>query len=218
MGNSNYSSAPLKNPSNDAKAIAKELQNLGFEVLVYTDLSLNDMKKHIRTFGEKLSANKGIGLFYYAGHGIQYSGENYIIPVDAKIEKEQDIEFESVNLKRILGEMDYAQNNMNIVILDACRNNPFARSFRSSSSNGLATTTAPQGTMIAYSTAPGSVASDGTGNNGLYTEELLKAITKPGIKIEDVFKQVRLNVYEKSNKQQIPWENSSIFGDFYFKK
>jgi hypothetical protein len=218
IGNGNYPTMPLKNPVNDANAIAKELRNLGFEVISFTDMNQNDMKKQIRTFGEKLAAKGGVGLFYFAGHGIQLNGENYLVPVDAKIEKEQDVELEAVSLKRILGEMDYARNDMNIVILDACRNNPFARSWRSTGNSGLATTTAPQGTFIAYATAPGSVAADGEGQNGLYTQELLKALNVSNIKIEDVFKTVRNNVYQKSNKQQVPWENSSIFGDFYFKK
>jgi hypothetical protein len=218
IGNSEYAVSPLRNPVNDATAIAEKMKALGFEVMLYTNQGQNDMKKSIRSFGEKLAAQKGTGLFYFAGHGIQMNGENYLVPVDAKIEKEQDVELEAVNLKRIMGEMDYARNDINIVILDACRNNPFARSFRSGGSNGLNAATAPQGTFIAYATAPGSVAADGTGKNGLYTEELLKALEVPGITIESVFKKVRSSVYEKSNKLQVPWENSSIFGDFYFKK
>lgn len=218
IGNGSYLLSPLKNPVNDAKLMAEELRKLGFEVMSYTNLSQNDMKSKIREFGNKLSQQKGVGLFYYAGHGIQLNGENYLVPVTAVINKEQDVELESVNLKRVLGEMDYAQNDLNIVILDACRNNPFARSFRSGGGNGLAMTTAPKGTFIAYATAPGSVASDGTGENGLYTQELVKALEQPGFKIEDVFKTVRNNVYKMSNEMQVPWENSSIFGDFYFKK
>ncbi len=218
IGNAAYQTSPLRNPKNDAIAMAAELRTMGFEVMEYTDLGQADMIKKIREFGNKLAADKGTGLFYFAGHGLQLNGENYIVPVDAMIEKEQDVELEAVNLKRVLGEMDYAQNDLNIVILDACRNNPFARSFRSGGNNGLATTIAPKGTFIAYATAPGSVASDGTGQNGLYTEELVKAMRTPGKRIEDVFKQVRNGVYEKSGKQQVPWENSSIFGDFYFKQ
>jgi uncharacterized caspase-like protein len=129
-----------------------------------------------------------------------------------------DVELESVNLKRLLGEMEYAQNDLNIVILDACRNNPFARSFRSGGGQGLAPQQVPTGTYIAYATAPGSVASDGSEKNGLYTQELLKALQKPGLKIEDVFKEVRRNVVQISEKKQTPWDNSSILGDFYFKQ
>jgi len=218
IGNGNYTMSPLKNPPNDAKVIAEELKNLGFEVMSYTNLSQNEMKMKIREFGNKLASQKGVGLFYYAGHGLQLNGENYIVPTSAVINKEQDVELEAVNLKRVLGEMDYAGNDLNIVILDACRNNPFARSFRSGGGNGYASVNAPKGTYIAFATAPGSVASDGSGDNGLYTQELVKALRQPGLKIEDVFKQVRGNVYKISNEQQLTWENSSIFGDFYFKK
>jgi len=217
IGNGDYTSSPLKNPTNDATAIAKELQGMGFEVSLSTNVSLIDMKKSVRSFGEKLAADKGVGLFYYAGHGMQLNGQNYLIPVDAKIEKEQDVEFEALDLQRVLSEMDYARNDLNIVILDACRNNPFARSFRAMGNSGLSTTNAPSGTFIAYATAPGSVAADGTGQNGLYTQELLTALKEPGLKIEEVFKKVRTNVYQKSNKLQTPWESNSIFGDFFFK-
>jgi uncharacterized caspase-like protein len=218
IGNGEYLMSPLRNPPNDANVIADELKQLGFEVMVYTNLSQNDMKTRIREFGDKLSAQKGVGLFYYAGHGMQLNGENYIVPVSAVINKEQDVELEAVNLKRILGEMDYAENDLNIIILDACRNNPFARSFRSGGENGYASVSAPKGTYIAFATAPGSVASDGAGDNGLYTQELVKALKNPGLKIEDVFKQVRGSVYKISNQEQLTWENSSIFGDFYFKR
>ncbi len=218
IGNGNYTVSPLKNPANDARAIAAALKEVGFEVMLFTDMGQSEMKLKIRAFGDKITKDKGVGLFYFAGHGIQLKGENYLIPVDAKIEKEQDVELESVNIKRILGEMDYAQNPLNILILDACRNNPFARSFRSTASNGLAPTNAPAGTFVAFATAPESVAADGVGNNGLYTEELLAALKKPGLKIEDVFKQVRVNVVTKSDRKQVPWENSSILGDFYFRR
>jgi len=218
IGNGTYTMSPLKNPPNDANVIASELRSLGFDVMAYTNLSQTEMKRHIREFGNKLAAQKGVGLFYYAGHGLQLNGENYIVPTTAVINKEQDVELEAVNLKRVLGEMDYAGNDLNIVILDACRNNPFARSFRSGGGNGYASVNAPKGTYIAFATAPGSVASDGSGDNGLYTQELVKALKRPGLKIEDVFKQVRGSVYKISNEQQLTWENSSIFGDFYFKK
>jgi len=218
IGNSNYTNAPLRNPVNDARAMAAELRKLGFDVTMITDGTNASMIRKIREFGNKLSENRGVGLFYYAGHGMQVNGQNYLIPVNAQIEKEQDVELETVDLRRVLGEMDAAHNRLNIVILDACRNNPFARSFSRSVSRGLATPVAPQGTFIAYATSPGSVAADGSGKNGLYTQELLKALRVPGLKIEDVFKKVRVNVYSGSAKKQVPWENSSIFGDFYFKK
>jgi uncharacterized caspase-like protein len=146
---------------------------------------------------------------------VQVKGENYLIPVDAAITKEEEIEYESVNAGFVMAQMASAQNKLNIVILDACRNNPFARSFRSQAS-GLAQMTAPAGTIVAYATEPGSVAADGAGKNGLYTGELLKAMSVPGLKIEELFKQVRIAVRNKSQNKQTPWESSSLEGDFYF--
>jgi hypothetical protein len=216
IGNSDYSMGPLRNPKNDANDMAALLKNLGFDVSLYVNLGQEEMKTRIREFGDKITANKGVGLFFFAGHGLQVGGENYIIPVDAHIAKFADIETEAVNLNRITGEMAYAKNDLNIIILDACRNNPFAG--EESGGKGLASTSAPSGTFLAFATAPGSVAADGSGKNGLYTQEILKAISIPGNGIEDVFKEVRRNVYKLSNEQQTPWENSSIFDDFYFKK
>ncbi len=216
IGNAAYDDSPLKNPTNDAKSIAAALKAKGFEVVLCTDVNQTDMKKAIRTFGEQLHNNGGIGLFYYAGHGMQVGVNNYLIPVGANIMKEQDVEFEAVDLGRILSEMEYARNGLNIVILDACRDNPF-KSTRGGD-KGLATTSAPIGTFIAYATSPGSVAADGDGTNGLYTQELLKAINEPNAPIETVFKKVRISVLQKSNNLQTPWENSSITGDFYFSK
>lgn len=218
IGNATYTSSPLRNSANDAKAMANTLRGMNFEVMEFENMTKKDMELKIREFGAKLKATNGIGLFYYAGHGLQLKNQNYLIPIDANIQKEQDVEFEAVDLQRLLGEMDYAANDLNIVILDACRNNPFASSMRSGGGNGLAQTDAPKGTFIAYATAPGQVASDGTGANGLYTQELIKSMKKPGLKIEEVFKDVRNNVYKLSGNQQVPWDHNSIFGDFYFVK
>lgn len=215
IGNSDYDAGPLLNPVNDARAMAQALQETNFEVLKYENMpTMADMKKAIREFGEKIQ-NGGVGLFYYAGHGIQVDGKNYLIPTKAEIYREEEVEYESVDVGFVLAQMEAANNRMNIIILDACRNNPFARSWRSAS-QGLAFINAPAGTLIAYATAPGSVASDGTGENGLYTQELLKQVRKPQFKIEDVFKNVRVNVLELSGNQQTPWESSSLVGDFYF--
>lgn len=219
IGNGAYTTSPLRNPVNDANIMSTTLKNLGFEVSAITDATFQNMRKAISDFGKKLSSDKNtVGLFYYAGHGIQLKGKNYLVPVDAQIEGEADVTVYAVDLDGLLSNLEFAGNNMNIVILDACRNNPFARSFRSVASNGLATMNAPSGTMVAFATAPGSTAADGEGNNGLYTQELVKAMTTPNLKIEDIFKQVRVNVIEKSNKLQTPWENSSVTGDFYFVK
>ena len=157
-----------------------------------------------------------MGLFYYAGHGIEVGGENFMVPLNAPIQFEDDVDVEAVSVNLLLAKLASAANRLNIVILDACRNNPYSRSFRSSAS-GLATMDAPTGTYIAYAAAPGRVALDGEGNNGLYTGELLKARPLPGLKIEDAFKRVRVAVQDKSGTQQVPWESSSLTGDFYFK-
>ncbi|MEP7341521.1 MAG: caspase domain-containing protein [Acidobacteriota bacterium] len=214
IGNSAYTDSPLPNPVNDAQDITATLKSVGFEVIPGEDLSQAGMIRAIDDFGQRLR-HGGVGLFYFAGHGMQVKGDNYLIPVGARINKELDVEIEAVKLARVLNEMDEAKNRLNIVILDACRNNPFARSFRSGR-NGLGVVDAPTGTLIAYATQPGNTASDGSGRNGLYTQELLAAIRAPGLKVEDVFKRVRSQVRSKSSGNQVPWENSSLEGDFYF--
>lgn len=221
IGNANYKEVPLRNPVNDARAMGNKLRTLGFDVLLHTNVNQGDMKQAIRDFGEKLERDGGVGMFYYAGHGLQTGGQNFLVPVNAKIQKPLDIELESVKLQRILNEMEFAKNRLNIVVLDACRDNPYAGVFereRSTATNGLAAPTrAPIGTFIAYSTSPGRAASDGSGQHGLYTEELLRALElAEGMKLEDVFKMVRSKVRLRSKGRQIPWENSSVEGDFYF--
>ncbi len=215
IGNSDYDMGPLRNPVNDARAMAEVLEELDFTVLKYENLpGKAEMKKAVRDFGYRIQ-NGGVGLFYYAGHGVQVEGRNYLIPVHATINKEEEVEYESVDVGFVLAQMESARNRMNILILDACRNNPFARSWRSAS-QGLAHMNAPTGTLIAYATAPGSTASDGARENGLYTQEILQQIHRENLKIEDVFKNVRVNVLEKSDRNQVPWESSSLTGDFYF--
>ncbi|MBF0541507.1 MAG: caspase family protein [Nitrospirae bacterium] len=215
IGNGSYKSSPLKNPVNDAIAMAKVLEGLNFEVISGVNLSKDEMMKRVIEFGNKIK-NGGVGLFYYAGHGVQVNGQNYLIPINASIDTQEVVEVEAMSADYVLARMDAAKNRLNIVILDACRNNPFARSFRSVE-NGLAQMKAPKGSFIAYATAPGSVASDGEGKNGLYTQELMYSMQKPGLKIEEMFKDVRSSVQSKSNDKQTPWESSSITGDFYFK-
>lgn len=215
VGNSDYLIGPLKNPVNDARAIKKALEKTGFEVLYYENITNKDnFTRAVRAFGQKLQ-NGEVGLFYFAGHGLQVKGINFLVPVKAEVLSEPEVEYECLDVGFVLAQMEAANNRMNIVILDACRNNPFARSFRSAD-RGLATMMAPTGTLIAYATAPGSVAADGEGENGLYTEHILKQITKPGLKIEEVFKNVRAEVVQISNNRQVPWEASSLIGDFYF--
>jgi uncharacterized caspase-like protein/cytochrome c-type biogenesis protein CcmH/NrfG len=215
IGNGAYTSAPpLKNPPNDARDMAATLRALGFDVTSGINANQRDMKRLIREFGQKLKTG-GSGLFYYAGHGVQSKGRNYLIPVEADIQSEVEAEDAAVDVGLVLGYMDDAQNGLNIVILDACRNNPFARSFRSAST-GLAQVDAPTGTLIAYATAPGRVASDGTGQNGLYTSELLKQMRVPGLSATEMFMRVRAEVMKQTANKQVPWEASSLVGSFYF--
>ena len=215
IGNGAYPTARLRNPVNDARAMAKVLQDSGFEVLAYENLPYRDLRRAILEFGAKLES-EGVGLFYYAGHGIQVSGRNYLIPVDAEIASEPEVEVEAVDVASVLARMESAKTRVNIVILDACRNNPFGRSFRSSA-QGLALIDAPSGTLLGYATAPGKLARDGEGAQGLYTGELVKAMQMPGLKIEEVFKRVRQAVKQQSGDEQVPWESSSLVGDFVFR-
>ena len=214
IGNSSYKSSPLQNPLNDANDMAVVLRKLGFSVQLKITADQRSMEDSIRTFGKELRSGS-IGLFYYAGHGLQVYGRNYLIPIGADIETEADVKYEAVDAGRVLAQMEEAGNSLNVIILDACRNNPFARSFRSGQ-KGLAKMDAPVGSILAYSTSPGSVAADGSGRNGLYTSYILKHMKEPGLKIEDMFKKVRLGVSKESGKKQTPWESSSLMGDFYF--
>lgn len=217
IGNGQYESAPLANPVNDATDMAAALTRLGFSVILKKNASQEIMEEAIEEFGNRLKRG-GIGLFYYAGHGIQAGGSNYLIPVGARIKKESDLRYRAVDAGRILDEMQNANNGMNIVILDACRDNPFSRSFRSSTRGLSIIASAPQGTFITYSTSPGNVAADGKGRNSPYTQSLLKHIGTPGLPIEHVFKKVRQELAAQTKGQQIPWELSSLSGDFYFKE
>lgn len=212
IGNGRYLSAPLKNPVNDAKDMAAGLRKLGFDVIEKTDVSQKEMNRAIAQFGSKLSSDS-IALFYYAGHGMQVRGKNYLVPVDAQIDSEASVRVETVDVDGVLDQLN--ASTLNIVILDACRNNPFERRFRGNV-GGLAQMDAPKGSLIAYATAPGKTAADGEGRNGLYTQELLRLMQTPGLPIEQVFKRVRANVARVTADNQIPWEASSLTGDFYF--
>lgn len=214
IGNGSYSEAPLKNPVNDARAVASKLSALGFEVMRGENLGLREMTRLITRFGEK-AGGTGVGLFFYAGHGMQVKGRNYLLPVDAQITSEASARSESIDLDQILDQLSASGGQFSLVVLDACRNNPFERRFRGSG-GGLAQIDAPKGTLIAYATAPGRVAADGDGNNSTYTTALLRALDEPGLPVESVFKQVRGEVSRATGDQQVPWESSSLTGDFYF--
>jgi hypothetical protein len=216
IGNSEYEIGSLRNPSNDAQDMAGTLMKLGFDVTLKLNADQEQMEHAINEFGRQLYQG-GVGLFYYAGHGVQIDGENYLIPVNATIQTESDVRYKAVNIGQVLGKMGEARNGLNMVILDACRDNPLAKSFRSST-RGLAVvnSSAVKGTLIAYATSPGNVASDGADGNGLYTKHLLQHLTSPGLPVEQVFKRVLQGVERDTNGKQSPWISSSFSGDFFF--
>ena len=216
FGNSSYKKAPLRNPVNDARLIAEMLEASGFQVVRAENASLREMRRAVRDFGDRLKESGGVGLFYFAGHGIQVRGENYLVSIDSDIQREEEIAEDSISAQLVLDKMLAAGNRMNIIILDACRDNPFSGRSRSSGS-GLASMNAGVGSLIAYATAPGMVAADGAGKNGLYTRHLANAMATPGLPIEEVFKRVRVAVRTESNKQQVPWESTSLEGEFSFR-
>lgn len=221
IGNSAYKYvSPLKNSANDANDMAAELEKSNFEVIKVINGNYDQMRDAYRKFYEKLSngpKDQTVGLFYYAGHGLQNEGENYLVPIEANIQYDDDIPRMCFPVQRVVvANMERSNSRMNIIVLDACRNNPFQSAYRSAGA-GLAEVKRAKGSFIAFATAPGSIASDGEGRNGLYTQELLKAMRKPGRTIESVFKDVRQNVMKLSNEKQFTWDQSNIIGDFYFK-
>jgi hypothetical protein len=214
IGNSEYESPEvphLSNPTNDAQDMADTLNKLNFNVIEVLNATQKEMNRAIAAFGENLEPNT-VALFYYAGHGLQVNGKNYLVPVDADISHSSAISAETVDMDTVLDQL--SSSKVSIVILDACRNNPFKKA--RSIGGGLAQLQAPKGSYIAYATAPGRTASDGGGRNGLYTQELLKNINKPGLSLEEVFKSVRVNVAKATSDDQIPWDSSSLTGNFYF--
>ena len=215
VGNANYKVRPLKNPRNDADDISRALRSSGFEVIDLRDATLTQMRTGVRQFGDRL-INNDVGLVYYSGHGVEVKGRNYFIPVNADIMREDEIADQGLDVALVLEKMSTAGKGVNILIVDACRDDPFGRSFRSVS-RGLAQMDAPRGTIIAYATSPGKVAADGEGRNSPYTKNLVKVMQQPNKPIEQVFKEVRRAVQEETKNMQTPWENTSLSGDFYFK-
>ncbi len=220
IGNGAYvKTKSLANPANDAEDMAKALKDIGFEVLSGVNQNKRQMESLIREFGTKLVAG-GTGLFYYAGHGLQVGGSNYLVPVDAEIPEEDEVQYQTVPLDLVLTKMTTAKNDLNIVILDACRNNPFARSWRgyrdAGNNDGLAKISPPTGTLVLYATEPGKVASDGVGRNGLFTESLLRHIKKPNVEYDQMVKALSADVWQRSNRQQLPWKEGNSLSEFYF--
>ncbi len=215
LGNSKYKDVPLKNPANDARAIGEALAATGFKVNVRLDATHAEMAEALATYVKDVAARQCVGLFYYAGHGVQLAWRNYILPVDADIATISDIQKQGLEVNALLEGLNKAANPMNMIILDACRDNPFGN-LKGVDQKGLSQMDAPQNTLLAYATSPGNVASDGEGANGLYTENLLRELKIPAAKVEDVFKRVRLGVRVSSKGAQIPWESTSLEDDFWF--
>jgi uncharacterized caspase-like protein len=228
IGNANYKVGALKNPVNDAKAVATSLRNLGFEVTHRENASLREMLDAFQQFSTQ-SKSAEVRVVYYAGHGVQLKGRNYLLPVDTEIRAEDEMPNKSADLNEFLDRLGGIKQGINVVILDACRNNPFSGSeivgpdgrrlkFRGATPAGLAPVEAPLGSMIAFSTAPGGVALDNPQErNSLYTKHLLEHLNAPGLPVELLFKRVRLAVAKETGRVQVPWESSSLTGDFCFR-
>ncbi|TYC67585.1 peptidase C14, caspase catalytic subunit p20 [Stappia sp. BW2] len=218
VGNGAYSTVtPLDNPVRDAELMADALREVGFEVTLVTNSSQNEMITAISNFGSRLrtAGEDATGLFYYAGHGVQSFGTNFLLPVDIELQDAADLSLVGVPAQAVLRQMFSARNRTNIVILDACRNNPFV-TIPDLRDNGLAEMKAPRGTFLAYSTAPGDVALDGVDGNSPFTEALARHMQTPGMSVETLFREVRIDVLKDTNNQQTPWDTSSLTVDFQF--
>jgi len=219
IGNANYADPRLvlANPGRDARAMDEALKAAGFKTMLRLDVKRVPLYSFVEQFGKRLASDpKAVGLFYYAGHGVQVDGVNYLIPVDAEVESDADLGANAFDVGRVLQEMAKAQNDLNIVILDACRDNPLPRTARGMT-RGLAKMDPPDGTFIAYAAKPGHSAFDGaSGTHGLFTGELVQAMSRPGVPLEQMFKLVVEGVWKKSGFKQRPWSEESVQGDFYF--
>lgn len=221
IGNSNYQgfNRNLKNPSHDAELMSSTLTQLGFDVRMHLDLSRSEMSQHITEFATSLPAG-ATSLTFYAGHGVQIGGASYLMPVDIQLSSEQNVQLRAFPLRRLLDDVSASAASVNIVVLDACRDNPFQPPppvrYRSAGPMGLAKVQAPRGTFLAYSTQPGQLAADGTGINSVYTDALAKTLLEPGLRLEDIFKKVNTLVRNKTRDDQIPWYESSVTESYFF--
>ncbi len=215
IGNSAYRQAPLDNPANDAAAMRDLLTTAGFTVDSRLDAKRTDLLAAIDVFGKRLQSSEAkLAIFYYAGHGAQIDWRNYLLPVDVVVSSAEQVKNQCVDLGLLLGKMTAAKDKTFVIILDACRDDPFKGGYRPEQ-KGLSQFDAPVGSLLAYATSPGNVASDGSGKNGLYTENLVRELSVRGAKIEDALKRVRLNVRLSSNGGQIPWETTSLESDVF---
>lgn len=216
IGNAQYpAGAELRNPTNDASDLSQKLNALGFESRLCTDETYKGMDVALQAFASDLS-DAEVGLFFFAGHGMQIDGENYLAGIDTNFDTEIDAKHSSLRLNKVIDVLNRGKNNTSIVILDACRSNPYERRWRDGTSLGLAPVYAPKGTIIAYGTSPGEFASDGYDNNGAFTGAILKHITEQDFRIEDLFKRVRNTLSAMTSGKQTSWEHTSLMGDFYF--
>lgn len=215
IGNAEYKNRPLKNPTHDADDISKFLSSNGFTVINLRNADLQTMNSGISKFSEDLKSNS-VGLVYYSGHGIEYNGRNYLIPVNTSINDEDDIPRQTVDASTLVEKVGRSDKKVNIFIIDACRNN-FVQAKSKSARLGLGKMEGSSGTLVAFSTAPGKVAEDGNGKNSPYAKHFLKAASVPGKKIEEVFKDTARGVEVETNGRQIPWYNSSLMVDYSFK-
>src|SRR4051794_13321574 len=217
IGNAHYKHAPeLANPDNDAEAMAKFLNKAGFEVTSAIDLTQNDMIRVVQDFSSKVAARgpNSVAMIYYAGHGVQLAGENYLVPVDANVSTPNDLTNNSLRLVDLMATLESIPSRMRIVLLDACRNNPFPGV--NDAGRGLAIVDAPNGPIVGYSTAPGTEALDGSGEHSPYLQAFLNRASEPNLPIEQLFKRIRLDVNGSTGGKQVPWESSSLTSDFYF--
>jgi uncharacterized caspase-like protein len=225
IGNAAYSNVPsLANPVNDAREMSSALRELGFKVIEGYNLNSSTMRSKIAEFGAALPG-AGVSLFYYAGHGMQVSGRNYLVPVDAKVERPSALGTEAIEVNTVIADME-AEKRINLVFLDACRDNPLSRNLARSMGGGSRSTAVGQGlaqlnagigTLITFATSPDTIALDGSGRNSPFTQAMLKYIRTPGLEVRSMLTRVRADVIKATNEQQVPWDHSSLTGDFYFK-
>lgn len=216
IGNKDYLLSPLKNPVNDAVSMDKALRQLGFNVTLIRNLRRDDIGRTLESFTSRIQAGDDVVLFY-AGHGLQVKGVNYLPAVDAVIKVEADVPLNSINLTQWLERLDESKAGVKLLLIDACRDNPYTRSFRSAQRGLAKLDAAPSGTLLHFATRPGSVAADGVGNNGLYTSYLLKHLATPGLPVESMLKRVAADVRQSSQNDQQPWMEGSLEGEFFFR-
>lgn len=218
IGNARYQKFPLANPENDARLVATRLRALGFEVTDQYNLGVVQFRRALRDFARRVQQDDAIAVLYYAGHGVQIDGRNFLLPVDINLRDQEEVKDESVDIDELfIGRIDKVGSFPRIVILDACRNNPFAGKTRNIRAAGGLAEMGARGTLIAFASAPGAAAEDGPdGGNSIYSKSLAEEMMAPGIEVEQMFKNVRVRVLRDTNGRQLPWVNTSLTSDFSF--